>query len=396
MAVTRSLNVEGEIDFFESEEFETQNLEILTNNNFEAKPIAIVPCSEMLESQPPNMINEDSKDEFNDIDIPESQFANLKTPEKKTIEETEDEHDCFQNAQRFTGEETQSILLDPVNEIQRPVLPKGVNFSPRSKSSYVRSMKRKLEEIEIDPLTKTRNHLRVLAWRQNPLSRIWRSKYTSKETEGSAENCLFYTSQFNNSFYIRITSSFGKPQKISIGTKGNKGHKVDFDALHFDDVLTGLISIQHGSKSKNVKIEKDVKSLIFKIGNHDNLSIQTKISDEIIQTFSDRGLLDHEKENVEFIIPKGEFNDFIDSMLETKRFIVFLNEMMKQQLKVFEEVENYYSNNEGTCHHKDYYLKVVEIFHKMKTSKENTFPINLVLEKFTKLYAHRSFYIKDM
>ena len=83
MAVTRSLNVEGEIDFFESEEFETQNLEILTNNNFEAKPIAIVPCSEMLESQPPNMINEDSKDEFNDIDIPESQFANLKTPEKK-------------------------------------------------------------------------------------------------------------------------------------------------------------------------------------------------------------------------------------------------------------------------------------------------------------------------
>ena len=101
-------------------------------------------------------------------------------------------------------------------------------------------------------------------------------------------------------------------------------------------------------------------------------------------------------ENTEFTIPEGEFTDILDSMLETKRFIGFLNEITRQHKKVFEDVADYYAENDGTCHQKDYYLKVVEIFHKMKTTKENAFPINLVLEQFTKPYAHRSFYIKDM
>ena len=407
MKATSSSTSEEEKDFFDS-----TNLSCITNNNFKSpapsSPIPITPCGGMFEmsqevelspkkpkSEAVKKVTEEAEDVFGGY-LSDSEFANIpeNSPEKKKIvsipetpeNECRDEHDCHHDAQHFS-QECPSSLLDETTEMQRPVLPKEI-FSPRTKSSYVRSLKRKRsEDMEFDPLTKTKNHLRVLSWRENPLSRIWNAKYPTNEKEGS-ENHLFFTSNYRNSFFVRITSSYRKPQKISIGSKSNKTHKVDFDVQYFDDILSAITSIQNGAKSKKVDIENKRRSINFTIGSQGELSIESEYTSAMSDYFSD--------ENTEFTIPEGEFTEMLDCMLETKRFIGFLNEINRQYKKVFEVVADYYAENDGRCHQKDYYLKVVEIFYNMKTTKENAYPLNLLLEQFTKHYAHRSFYIKDM
>ena len=340
MKATSSSTSEEEKDFFDS-----TNMSCITNNNFKSpaasSPIPITPCGGMFDmsqevelspkkpkSEALKKVTEEAEDVFGGY-LSDSEFANIpeNSPEKKKIvsipetpeNECRDEHDCHHDAQHFT-QECPSSLLDETSEMQRPLLPKEINFSPRTKSSYVRSLKRKRsEDMEFDPLTKTKNHLRVLAWRENPLSRIWNSKYSTNEKEGS-ENHLFFTSNYRNSFYVRITSSYRKPQKISIGSKSNKKHKVDFEVHYFDDVLTALTSIQNGSKSKKVEIENNRRSLNYKIGNHGELGIGSEYTSKMSDLFSE--------ENAEFTIPKGEFIDFLDSMIKTKRIIGFLNEIL--------------------------------------------------------------------
>ena len=100
----------------------------------------------------------------------------------------------------------------------------------------------------------------------------------------------------------------------------------------------------------------------------------------------------HLQKNISFSVPKSEVNILFESLLDTKRFSTFLKDLFDQEFKVFEQVQMFYKNKqEYSFSTKEYYIKCVEVFHKMETKEENEYPIYLVLENFMRKYQHQPY-----
>ena len=395
--ITSSDTNESELDLTPLEVPDTLSSQVAesfqskTSSPFTSKGIKIAPCDDMLKNC------KNMKDEWDD-DTP---FLNIETNEGSPQAEEQvilgyDDHDCNhefqQNAQRFTPESI-SLLADCVEIGDSPP-------PPTSKGQHIRSAKRRLEideETEIQPWIKASNHLRQMKWQHNALQKIHRTKFVQKDSAPNNEISLYYSSTSMSTFFVRINADAGISKKVSIGTKGNRPLKIEFDSIHLDKIISSLSSVINGSIFKKLNIGVRGEELTLETQGNESLKISNNFPEDARKLFESRGMNDyHVQKNVSFSIPKSEVNTLMESLLDTKRFATFLKDLFEQEFRVFEQVQMFYKDKCGTFSTKEYYLKCVEIFHSMETQQEKQYPIYLVLENFMRKFEKMPYaFIRD-
>ena len=229
------------------------------------------------------------------------------------------------------------------------------------------------------------NAWRLSFWNNSKARKVLNTCFTIPNSNN--ELTCYNMTDVKTVFYVRILCSFFVPQKITIGCRGNKGGKCEFDVAYLDQVVSTLASIIKGAKSKTINLRTNEGKMRMEMVNGDLQFSHLYPND--VKKFVEKNDLGqyHPTKDCQFSVPYSEIEHLSEVLSDTVQFVGLKQDNVTQRSRVFQIAVNDLQKCES-MNPTQFAIKLFEIYYSLGLPGGERYPISVVLPEYYKLFSN--------
>ena len=291
----------------------------------------------------------------------------------------------FENAQAFT---TQDLMVpETITPLSESLNDQNTKKRMRCDSKESQRGVGNNSESDIIPAwLRAENDLRLSFWNNSRARKISKSRYVIPDT--NEEHACYTLTDLKSPFFFRVVCSFLNPQKITLGLRGPKIKKCEFDSSYLDQILSAITSISKGAKSKTVNVGNRGGKLKIDVANGTLSISQTYPAD--IKKFALKNNLGSyvAPDDCQFTLPSSELDYLLASLLETVSFVRMKMNISEQRRRVFENAVDDLLEYQSKMTASQYAVKLFEIYYRLNLAPGDKYPLSVVFPEYYKMFLH--------